>query len=139
MNPFKNTPEFEHRPIPKIKNSKNPRVEPLEAIVAESIHSVLSEVLGVDLCKSIYDYLGWKGSSKSEVTPEDVDRLSMVLVGVFGNAGGRILSTRIVKRVYERFDLQFAPVNGYTFRHYIEFARNRINEKHGESGDSKPI
>ncbi|MGA2627594.1 MAG: hypothetical protein ABSF63_11150 [Candidatus Bathyarchaeia archaeon] len=101
----------------------------LDAVVAESIDSVLNQLLAKKATEAIYDYLERHYSFAREDIAQDTDKLFAVLERLFGEKGRGVASRCIAKRMFENLDLEFTPVAGLEFSGYVEMARTRIATK----------
>jgi hypothetical protein len=101
----------------------------LDAVVAQSIDSVLNKLLSKKATEAIYDYLERNYLFAREDFAQNTDKLFAVLEELFGEKGRRVASRCIAKRMFEHLDLEFTPVAGLEFSGYVEMARTRIATK----------
>jgi hypothetical protein len=105
----------------------------LDAVVVESIDTVLNQLLARKVTEAIYDYLERNHSLARDELAQNADKLFAVLDGLFGHQGRKVVSRCIAHRLFENLNLTFTAVAGFEFSDYVETARRllaaRLTEK----------
>jgi hypothetical protein len=110
-------------------SAPGPAPKAFDAVVEESIDTVLTQLLGKIVTDAIYDYIERNYSLTKDELTQNSDKLFLVLGTLFGDKGRRVVSRYMAKHLFRNLDLRFEPVEGFEFLNYVEKARSQLEAK----------
>jgi hypothetical protein len=92
-------------------------------VLCQSIDETITEIVGTNVLKSLYNHLNKHYSVTREELPYRLDTMYTVLDQVFGVRGARTIGRQIAKRLCAKFKIPFLDTPDCTLEMYIEKAK----------------
>ena len=102
------------------------RHQEFNSALLEAIDESLGEVLGQRVLESLYSVLEKHYDVTREELPYRLDTAYKLLGEVFGIQATRTISKSIVRRLYEKVNLEFEDAAGLGLMEYVEMAKKKL-------------
>jgi hypothetical protein len=97
--------------------------EDFNAILIESIHDTIANLLNLKVAKALFEHLEKVYSIKKDEVPSQLDTLLLALKTPFGSRSAQVMGRAIAKRFYSRLGLEFLDDPQRTLAGYVESAK----------------
>ncbi len=98
-------------------------------VFVEAAEKSRTQLLGPAVLDSLYAHLEKFRDIKKDELPYRLETLYAVLEHVFDVQGARTIGMRIIRLVYEKFDLEFHETAGHTVMDYVKVAKEKLAEQ----------
>jgi hypothetical protein len=97
----------------------------LDALLAQCIDEVLSDLLGTRAREAVYDHLERNHALSRNDIPRHINKFLELLEETFGK-GSKTIGKAIIRRLYEKLDWDFYDNPSYEFMDHLDAVRARI-------------
>jgi hypothetical protein len=98
------------------------REQDFNAILIESIHETIAELLSPKVAETLFEHLEKFYSIKKDEVPSRLDMLLLTLNTTFGSRSAQVVEKAIARRFYSRLGLEFSDDLQRTLVGYVENA-----------------
>jgi hypothetical protein len=102
-------------------------VDPVDALLVESMHEALTDLLGRRAREAIYDHLERNRLIARNEIPDRLCDFLRLLDETFGK-GSRTIGKVIARKLYAKLGWEFVEISSYGLEDYLEVARVRVGK-----------
>jgi len=107
-------------------------------VFLEALDEVINEMLGFEVLRSLYTALEKQYDVTKDELPYRLETACEILNEVFGVKGATTIRKSIVRRLYQKFDLEFDEVAGFRLMEYVEIAKRKLAQNRQPTGLRRP-
>jgi len=104
----------------------NRKHEEFNKAMAEAIDEAIRELFSPQVLETLYNVLSTQYGVTRDELPYRLETAYKILTDVFGMRGAETIGRMIIRRLYQKLDLQFEGIPGLRIMDYVDIAKRKL-------------